>query len=145
MKNALKEFMLRGLLCMGFGPIVYGVIVLIIHLTSNNIMYSGIEIFKSIISLSLMVFLIAGSSVIWKLEKLGIAAQIVMHGVILYLAYLITYLFNNWLPKDENAILIFTIVFILGYLLIWLCIYLIEKFKTKKLNQKLTKNIKRQD
>jgi cytochrome c oxidase assembly factor CtaG len=145
MKKFIKEFFFRGLLCMGFGPIVYSIIMLILYLCNVETTITGLELFKGIISTSLMAFLIAGSSVIWLIEKIGIASQIVLHGIILYFCYLLTYLLNDWLQKDQTSILIFSIIFIGGYLLIWLIIYLIERKRTNNLNDSLLSNNKRQD
>lgn len=135
MKKIVKEFLMRGLLCMGFGPIVYSIIILILYLCNVEKSIDGINLFKGIISTSLMAFLIAASSVIWQIEKIGIGFQIIIHGLFLYLCYLITYLLNDWLKND--GIIIFSIVFIIGYLLVWLIIYFTEKIKTNKLNKKL--------
>ncbi len=132
MKKILKEFFTRGLLCMGFGPIVYSLILLVLYLCNKETTLNILTLFKGILSTSIMVFIIAGSSVIWQIEKIGIAFQILIHGLCLYFCYLITYLLNDWLKKE--GIIIFSIVFITGYLIIWLIIYLIEKRKTSKLN-----------
>lgn len=137
MKKIIKEFLTRGLLCMGFGPIVYSIVMLILYLCKVETTISIVTLFKGIISSSFMAFIIAGSSIIWQIEKIGIAYQILIHGLCLYLCYLIIYLLNDWLKKE--GILIFTIVFIVGYLIIWLIIYLVERRKTKKLNE-LIKN-----
>lgn len=132
MKKTIKEFLTRGLLCMGFGPIVYSIIMLILYLCKVETTISIVTLFKGILSTSIMAFVIAGSSVIWQIEKIGIAFQILIHGLCLYFCYLITYLLNDWFKKE--GIIIFSIVFITGYLIIWLIIYLIEKRKTSKLN-----------
>lgn len=55
----------------------------------------------------------------------------------LYIAYILTYLFNGWLLNQLTPILIFTGVFIAGYAVIWLIIYLVEKAKAEKLNKLL--------
>ena len=137
MSKIIKKFLLRGLLCMGFGPIVYSIILLILYLCHVETTISIITLFKGIISTSIMAFIIAGSSIIWQVETIGIAGQIVIHGTALYLCYLTTYILNDWLKKE--GILIFSIIFILGYLVIWLIIYLIERRKTIKLNEMISK------
>lgn len=122
---------------MGFGPIVYSIILLVLYLCNIETTINILSLFKGIISTSFMAFIIAGSTVIWQIEKIGIAYQILSHGLCLYLCYLITYLLNDWLKKE--GILIFSTVFILGYLIVWLIIYLIEKRNTNNLNQLINK------
>lgn len=137
MKKIVKEFFTRGLLCMGFGPIVYSIVMLVLYLCHVETTLNILTLFKGIISSSIMALIIAGSSVIWQIDKIGIAFQILIHGLCLYLCYLITYILNDWLKKE--GIIIFSIVFILGYLIIWLIIYLIERRNTKKLNALIKK------
>ena len=137
MNKILKEFFIRGLLCMGFGPIVYSIILLILYLCNVETTINILTLFKGIISTSIMAFIIAGATVIWQIEKIGIAYQILIHGLCLYLCYLMTYLLNDWLKKE--GIIIFSIVFILGYLIIWLIIYLIERKRTNNLNRLINK------
>lgn len=137
MKKTVKAFFTRGLLCMGFGPIVYSIVMLVLYLCYVETTLNILTLFKGIISTSIMALIIAGSSVIWQIDKIGIAFQILIHGLCLYLCYLITYILNDWLKKE--GIIIFSIVFILGYLIIWLIIYLIERRKTKKLNALIRK------
>lgn len=143
MKKIIKDFCFRGLLAMGFGPIIYSIIILIIYLVNKEqnttFLVSGIDLFKGVTSTTLMAFLIAGASVIWQVERIGLIVQIIIHGAFLYLSYLVTYLCNNWISTNAHVLLIFTLSFIVGYLLIWLFIYLIEKEKIKNLNKSLHK------
>ena len=48
---------------------------------------------------------------------------------------------NDWIKKELIPFLVFTGIFILGYLLIWLIIYLVEKSRAKRLTKKF-KSIK---
>ena len=50
MKKFISNFCLRGLIAMGFGPIVYGCIMLILHLCNVDTTSDGLMIFKGIIS-----------------------------------------------------------------------------------------------
>ncbi len=138
MKKMMKDFCLRGLVAAGFGPIAYGIVILVIELCGVDTMQNGVVIFKAIISTYLMGFVCAGLSAIWQNERLGLGLAILIHGTSLYLLYLITYLVNGWILTKN--ILIFSIIFILGYLLVWLVIYLIEKVRAKKFNQQLMQN-----
>ncbi|MBP3451277.1 MAG: DUF3021 domain-containing protein, partial [Agathobacter sp.] len=62
---------------------------------------------------------------------------ILIHGVVLYVSYLITYLLNDWLERDVTPIFYFSVIFILFYLLIWLIIYSTTKRDTEKVNEML--------
>ncbi len=135
MKKDLKEFCSRGLIAMGFGPLVYGVVMLILYLCNVDTSSNGLVIFKGIISTAIMAFVIAGTSVIWKQEEIQISKKISIHFLVLYLLYLLVYLLNDWIEKDLKVIGIFTLVFVLGYILTWLIIYLVEKNRAKKLNE----------
>ena len=120
---------------MGFGPIVYGIVMVILHLCNVDTSSNGLVIFKGIISTAMMAFVIAGTSVIWKQEEIQISKKISIHFLVLYLLHLLVYLLNDWIEKDLNVIGIFTLVFVLGYILTWLIIYLVEKNRAKKLNE----------
>ena len=120
---------------MGFGPIVYGLVMVILHLCNVDTSSNGLVIFKGIISTAIMAFVIAGTSVIWKQEEIQISKKISIHFLVLYLLHLLVYLLNDWIEKDLNVIGIFTLVFVLGYILTWLIIYLVEKNRAKKLNE----------
>ena len=120
---------------MGFGPIVYGIVMVILHLCNVDTSSNGLVIFKGIISTAMMAFVIAGTSVIWKQEEIQISKKISIHFLVLYLLYLLVYLLNDWIEKDLKVIGIFTLVFVLGYILTWIIIYLVEKKRAKKLNE----------
>jgi len=137
MKKTLKEFLRRGLLFSNGGPIIYSVIILILELCKVEINLTAIDVFKAVISTSLMAFLIAGVSVVWQIEKLGLGFSVLIHGTSLYICYIGTYLLNNWLAFDFKSIEIFSLVFIGSYVLIWIFIFLMEKKRANKLNQTL--------
>ena len=137
MKNMIKEFFLRGLMCGGFGPLVYAIILFILYLCKVDTNIDGLVLFKGVITTYIMAFLIAGSSIIWKIERLGLAIAIPTHGGILYLCYFLTYIFNGWIATSLEVIGVFTLVFVIGYALIWIIIYLTEKNLAKRLNKNL--------
>ena len=136
MRN-IKEFCHRGLISMGFGPIVYGLVMFILCLCGVDTLSSGLVIFKGIISTTIMAFLIAGVSIIWTKENVHLGLKIGLHCLFLYISYLVVYLLNDWIAKDFNAIGVFTLVFVLGYAFVWLIIYIAEKQKAKKLNSQI--------
>lgn len=137
MKKIISKFLLRGLICSGFGPLVYGIVMFILYLCNVDTNLTGNQIFTGIISTYLIAFIVAGFSIIWEIEKLGLGFAILIHGSVLYICYLAMYLINNWISKDLTNILIFSAVFVGGYILTWLIIYIIEKQKAKKLTKTL--------
>ena len=69
------------------------------------------------------------------MEKHPLASAILFHGGVLFATYLLFYLINGWLHKDLIPILVFTGIFLLVYLLIWVIIYSVEKAKIRKINE----------
>ena len=72
---------------------------------------------------------------IYQVEHLPLMAAISIHGAVLYIAYLVTYLVNGWLGRGITPLLVFSAIFILGFLLIWAGIYFITKRNTERLNK----------
>ena len=62
---------------------------------------------------------------------------ILVHGGVLYISYLGTYLLNNWLDFGVLPIVVFSAIFVVGYIVIWAIIYSIIKRNTAKLNKML--------
>ena len=135
--NKIKSFLLRGTIFAGFGPLIYALVILVIDLTGVDPMLNGLVVFKGFISTYLLAFIVSGMSIIWKEERLGFALQMAIHASFIYACYLVTYLINGWLNINFIQILFFTIIFILGYGIIWIMIYLIERNKVNKLNKQL--------
>lgn len=137
MKQFAKEFVLRGLLCAASGPLVLAVIYGVLGITGAATSLSPQEVCLGIISITLLAFVAAGMTAIYQLEQLPLFLAILIHGSGLYAAYLLIYLLNGWLLQQLRSILIFTGIFIAGYALVWLVIYLVTKAKTRKLNRLL--------
>ena len=76
-------------------------------------------------------------NVIYQIERLPLMVAILIHGSVLYVSYLITYLINGWLEWGIMPVFVFSGIFIIGYLIIWAIIYSITKKNTEKLNQVL--------
>lgn len=136
MNKHLKEFLHRGLLFGGLGPIVMAIIFFILSLTINET-FSGQEILIGIISTYLLAFIQAGASVFNQIEDWPITKSMAFHLSFIYFAYLGCYLINSWIPFDWLVVIIFTLVFLVTYAIIWLIVYLIVKNTTKDLNNKI--------
>jgi hypothetical protein len=137
MKKFWKEFLLRGLICAGGGPIVLAIIYGILGATDTVVAFSPREVCMGILTITLLAFIAAGMTAIYQMEQLPLPTMILLHGGALYIAYILTYLLNGWLLNQLTPILVFTGIFVAGYALVWLIIYFIEKAKTNKLNNLL--------
>ena len=137
MNPYVRSYLHRGLIFGGFGPIVLGIVYLIISLTGTPLNLSGFDLLLGIISTYVIAFVHAGSSVFNEVEKWGKAKSMLCQLSSLYVVYTGGYLINHCLPLDYRVILIFTGSFILGYLIIWFTVYLVTRKMTNKLNEKL--------
>ena len=137
MKKFWKEFLLRGMICASGGPIVLAIINGILGATGTAEYLSPNEVSLGILSITLLAFVAAGMTAIYQMEQLPLPIMILLHGGALYISYILTYLINGWLQNSLIPVIAFTGIFTLGYALIWLIIYCVEKAKTKKLNTML--------
>ena len=136
-KKIVLEFLRRGLVSCGFGPLVLVVVYLILQYQCDVYTLTVNEICLGIVSLSVLAFIAGGMNVIYQIERLPLMVAILIHGATLYISYMGTYLINSWLELGTTPILIFSVFFVFGYLAIWVIIYSIMKRNTKKLNEKL--------
>ena len=136
MRKYLPQFFLRGLCAMGFGPIVLAIIYGTLNATGIAAAITPVEI----LSISLMAFIAGGVTTVYQIESLPLLSAILIHGGALYLDYLIMYLLNDWIARDLRAILTFTVIFIVGYALIWLFIFLYNRRKAAQISKKLPGN-----
>lgn len=137
MNKYLKSYLQRGIAFGGFGPIIMAIVLLIIELSGVNITMNAFDVFIAVISTYVLAFVQAGASVFNQIEHWSIPKSIFFHFLSIYLAYSGCYLINSWIPFDINVILIFTAIFVVSYLIIWLTVYCITKNLGKKLTQKL--------
>ena len=134
MKKIVLEFIRRGLSACGFGPIVLAFLYLILQHQGAVETLTVNQVCLGIFSLSALAFIAGGMNVIYQMEQLPLMVAILIHGGILYISYLGTYLLNDWLEWGVTPILVFSGIFIFGYLVIWAIIYSIIKRNTEKLN-----------
>ena len=137
MNKHVKEFLLRGLTCAAGGPLVLAIIYAILDAQGVAESLSPAEVSTAIVSVTVMAFIAAGVTMIYQIEQLPLPCAILIHGGVLYADYLLMYILNSWLPRNWQAIGIFTAIFAAGYALIWLVIYLTIRAKTERINQKL--------
>lgn len=137
MNRYVKDFLHRGLMFGGFGPIVAGIVFLILSFSLEDFSLGGAELFLAIVSTYVLAFLQAGASVFNQIEKWPIAKSLLCHFGTLYLAYSLCYLVNAWIPFDWRVLLIFTLIFAVTYLVIWLTVWGIIRSTSKRFNERL--------
>ncbi|MBO5079241.1 MAG: DUF3021 domain-containing protein [Oscillospiraceae bacterium] len=137
MKKFWKEFLLRGLICAGGGPLVLAVIYGILGATGAVNQLSPSQVCIGILTIMLLAFITAGMTAVYQVEQLPLPTRILLHGGALYIAYILTYLINGWLQQSLVPILVFTGIFAGGYGLIWLIVYWVERSKAEAINKKL--------
>jgi len=137
MKKYVLEFVKRGLMAAAGGPVILAIIYGVLGATGAVTSLAPAEVCQGILSITLMAFIIAGISMIYTVESLPLGIAILIHAGVLYLDYLLVYLLNSWIPKNRQAIGIFTLIFAIGYGVIWLVIYLCIRRNTKQLNARM--------
>jgi len=135
MKKYVLEFLRRGLIACGFGPIVLAIVYLILKSRAGLETLTVNQACIGICSLYVLAFIAGGMNIIYQIERLPLMLAILIHGCVLYAGYLFTYLINNWLEMSAMPILVFTVIFVLGYLAVWAVIYFTTKKKTERLNE----------
>ena len=139
MKNTVKECLRRGIAACGLGPIVLAILYLILQRNGTVESLTLNDVCVGIFSLSALAFIAGGMNVVYQIERLPLMGAISIHGGVLYVSYLATYLLNDWLDWGTAPVLVFTGIFVVGYLLIWAVIYSIIKRNTDKINEVLKK------
>lgn len=134
----VKQFLRRGMLFGGFGPIVAGIVYAILQVTLSDFALTGTQVLLAIVSTYLLAFVQAGASVFNQIEHWPLAKSLLCHFGTLYLAYSLCYLANTWIPFEPMVLLIFTVIFAVAYLVIWLTVYSIVKYTSRRLNKKIS-------
>ncbi len=135
----IKTFLLHGLLTASGGPVVLAIIYGILGATGVADALSPGAVCKGILTITVLAFLAGGIGVVYQIERLPLCWAVLIHGLVLYAAYILTYLVNGWLPSQWAAVAIFTACFVSGYAIIWGIIYLTVRHSTAKLNERLKK------
>ena len=139
MKKFVLEFLRRGFIASGIGPIVLAIVYLILQQSADVSALTVHEVCIGILSLTTLAFIAGGMNAIYQVERLPLMTAILIHGGVLYIGYLGTYLLNDWLGFGIIPIIVFTAIFVVGYIVIWAIIYSIIRRNTAKLNEMLKK------
>ena len=139
MKKHIVEFLRRGFAACGLGPVILAILYLILHHSGDLQILTVPQVCVGIFSLSALAFVAGGMNFLYQIERLPLMVAILIHGSVLYVSYLGTYLVNGWLEWGTTPILVFSGIFVLGYLAIWAIIYSVIKTNTNKINAVLKK------
>ena len=137
MKKFVLEFLRRGFVAAGIGPIILAMLYLILQQTAAVETLSVNQVCIGIFSITALAFIAGGMNAIYQIERLPLMVAILIHGSVLYISYLGTYLLNDWLDWGIMPIVVFSAIFVVGYIVIWAIIYSIIKRNTNKLNEML--------
>lgn len=140
MKKYVLDFLRRGASSAGIGPLVLVVLYIVSRYTGAIEELSAEQVCVGIFSLTALAFIAGGINFIYQIERLPLMLAILIHGAVLYGGYLVTYLINDWLERGVIPIIVFTAIFIVGYLVIWFVIYQIIKRRATNINKKLEQN-----
>ena len=140
MKRTVHDFIRRGLVACGLGPMVLAVIYMILFSRGLIETVSVRELCTGIFSLAALAFVAGGTNVVYQIERLPLMLAILIHGSVLYASYLAVYLINGWLKWGGTPVLVFSVIFAAGYFLIWAVIYTVTRRKTARLNKMLHEN-----
>ena len=134
MKHTVLDFLRRGMTACGIGPLVLVMLYIIFGESCGMETLTVREVCIGIVSLSALAFVAGGMNVVYQIERLPLMAAIAIHGAVLYISYLLTYLVNGWLEWSRTPILVFTVIFVAGFLLIWAGIFTIMRRRTNRIN-----------
>lgn len=135
MKRFFWEFLRRGAIASGIGPIVLAIIYMILQQAAEVEALTVDQVCIGIFSLTALAFIAGGLNALYQIERLPLMFAILIHGSVLYVSYLVTYLINDWLDFGAIPIIIFSAIFVVGYIVIWAIIYSIIKRNTARVNE----------
>ena len=137
MKKFVLEFLRRGFAACGMGPIILAILYLILQQTAAVETLTVNQVCIGIFSITALAFIAGGMNAIYQIERLPLMLAILIHGSVLYISYLGTYLLNDWLDSGIIPIVVFSVIFVVGYIVIWAIIYSITKNRPERLNEAL--------
>ena len=137
MKKFWKQFFMRGIIAGGGGPVVLAIVYLCLGLSGVVQTLDVFQVVLGVLSSFLIAFVAAGITAVYQIEKLPLVWASLIQCAVLYIDYLGIYLLNGWLADGIVSILVFTAIFVVGFAIIWLVVYLSIKYHANKLNQKL--------
>ncbi len=137
----VKEFIKRGLMFSGLGPVTAAIVIFIISLFEENLQLDGLQELIMAVSTYILAFVQAGATVFNQIEHWSVPKSLACHFSSLYAVYVLCYLVNTWIPFNINVILTFTAIFVAVFFIIWTVVFLAVRHLSKKLNKNLRKFI----
>ena len=137
MKKFIVEFLKRGAIFAGLGPLILAIVYFFLHLNGVVEMVPVTKMIAEIISSLILAFIAAGISTVYHVEKLQLGIAGLIQGSVLFADYIFFYLAMGWMPFRWDVIALFTAIFVVIFALIWLIVYLSIRNKIKKMNEKL--------
>lgn len=118
MRKFVFEFLRRGFTACGMGPIILAILYLILQQTAAVATLTVNQVCIGIFSITALAFIAGGMNAIYQIERLPLMVAILIHGSVLYISYLGTYLLNDWLDWGVMHIVVFSAIFVVGYIVI---------------------------
>ena len=137
MNKYVKEFLRRGLMFSGFGPIIFGIIVLCISYFDSVAVHSARNIFMGIVTTYTIAFVQAGVTVFNQIEHWSVPKSLLCHFGLLYVVYSLSYIANSRIPFKAEVLVTFTVIFAVVFFAVWGIVYLCVRNTSKKINEKL--------
>lgn len=135
MKKHVIDFCKRGLVAAWGGPVIMAIVWLCLKAAGVVETLTVDQVVLGIISTTFMAFIAAGISIVYQVETLPKSMAALIQMAVLYVDYMGIYLLNRWLPVDKIGM--FTLIFIAGFAVIWLIIYMSIRMKVNRINQKM--------
>lgn len=135
MKKYIKDFCMRGMMFAWSGPVILAIVWMCLQGAGVVADLTVNEAALGILSTTVMAFIAAGISIVYQIENLPKAFAGLLQAAVLYIDYLGFYLLNGWIPL--NQIWFFTVIFAVGFAVIWFSIYIPIRIKVNKMNQML--------
>ena len=132
----VKEFLKRGIMAAGVGPVVLAFIYMVLEKAGVVTTLTVSQVVLAILSTTVMAFIAAGISFVYQVEQLPLAIATIIQMAVLYFDYLLFYRVNGWVPNE--GLITFTVIFVAIFVVVWLIVYFCAvRPGVKKLNEKL--------
>lgn len=95
----------------------------------------------SVVIWGLMGVVFSLGSLVFRQESWGITKQAIVHFAITYLGFSLLALSAHWFPINVVWLVMYTLIFILIYLIIWSVQFMIGKRYVKQINRRIKHNL----
>lgn len=137
MKKYLKDFFKIGLMTCGGGPLILAIVYAALGVQGMIDTLGVQEVVRGVVTSLMLAFIAGGVSIVYRIEKLPLLWATFLHALVLYIDYICIYLLNGWLKCKLWPLLIFTMIFLVGYMIIWCFIYLCIRRNIRRINAQI--------